>query len=84
MVAPLTLLRKAEGGRKAKAALCYRAGLNNAANNTRIIKAGTPRRMPRPDYLLYALQRRHGTRMYSISSSPSGNSTTCPRKYQPS
>jgi hypothetical protein len=46
MVAPLTLLRKAEGGRKAKAALCYRAGLNNAANNTRIIKARTPRRMP--------------------------------------
>jgi hypothetical protein len=30
MVAPLTLLRKAEG-RKAKAALCYRDGLNNAA-----------------------------------------------------
>jgi hypothetical protein len=34
--------------------------------------------------ILYALQRRHGTRMYSISSSPSGNSTTCPRKCQPS
>ena|SRR5919107_3009694 len=29
-------------GLKAKAALCYRDGLNNAANNTRIIKAGAP------------------------------------------
>src|ERR671911_826016 len=47
------------------------------------IKAGA-RRLPRPDCLLYALQRRHGTRMYSISSSPSANSSTCPRKCQPS
>jgi hypothetical protein len=45
---------------------------------------GYPRRIPRPDYPLYALQRRHGTRMYSISSSPSGNSTRCPRKCEPS
>src|SRR5918993_3364472 len=39
-------------GRKAKAALSYRDGLNNAANNTRIIKAGTPRRIPRRVRLL--------------------------------
>jgi hypothetical protein len=67
-----------------KAALCNQGRLDNAANNTSIIKAGTPRRIARPDYLLYALQRRHGTRMYSISSSPSANSSTCPRKCQPS
>jgi hypothetical protein len=47
MVAPPKVPRNAEG-RKAKAALCYRDGLNNAANNTRIIKARTPRRIPRP------------------------------------
>ena len=41
MLAPPEVPRKAEG-RKAKAALCYRDGLNNAANNTRIIKAAAP------------------------------------------
>src|SRR5215204_6455807 len=49
-------------------------------------RAGTPRRIPRPDYLLYALQRRHGTRMYSTTS-PSrscSDSTTRPRNTQPS
>src|SRR5918995_4498706 len=49
-------------------------------------RAGTPQRMPRPDYLLYALQRRHGTRMYATTS-PSrscSDSTTRPRNTQPS
>jgi hypothetical protein len=52
---------------------------NSAAKG--IIKAGAFGLRPG---VFYALQRRHGTRMYSISSSPSGNSTTCPRKCQPS
>src|SRR5919112_4397773 len=34
--------------RKAKAALSSQGGVDNAAHNTRIIKAGTPRRIPRP------------------------------------
>src|SRR5918995_2867177 len=44
-------------------------------------RAGTARRIPRPDYLLYALQRRHGTRMYSTTkpSRSCSDSTTRPR-----
>ena len=41
MVAPLTLLGKAEGT-QSKGRVVLPGGLNNAANNTRIIKAGTP------------------------------------------
>jgi hypothetical protein len=33
--------------------LCEPEVRNNATNNTSIIKAGTPRRISRPDYLLY-------------------------------
>ena len=53
MVAPPTLLRNAEG-RKVKAALVEDDPVPqyNAANNTSIIKAGTPRRIPRPKTLL--------------------------------
>jgi hypothetical protein len=49
MVAPQTLLRKAEGGAKRRP----RWGgwvRTNATNNTSIIEAGTPRRMPWPGW----------------------------------
>src|SRR5215217_1116184 len=47
--------------------------------------AGTPRRIPRPDYLLYALQRRQRKSAYSSVSSPvSGSTTIWPSVTQPS
>ena len=49
MVAPQTLLRKAEGT-QSKGRVELPGGLNNAANNMGIIKAGAPYE-PRPDLL---------------------------------